>query len=68
MVIIAGQMKLLDNTGAPTRKLESEEQHQLVVDFTPTFIIQNDVIKLAEYVDKPSDYVTEMTALNTTKT
>jgi len=68
MVIIAGQMKLLNSEGEPTKKLESEVQHKLVVDFTPTYIVQNEVIKLADYVEKPSDYVMEMTALNTTKT
>ena len=68
MVIIAGQMKLMTEAGEPTKRLEADQQHQLVVDATPTYIVQNEVIKLADYVDKPSDYVTEMTALNTTKT
>ena len=65
MVIIAGQIKLFNEVGDPTKKLEAEQQHQLMVDATPTYIVQNEVIKLVDYVDKPSDYVMEMTALNT---
>ena len=65
MTIISGQMKLLNEGGEPTKKLEADQQHQLMVDASPTYVVQNEVIKLADYVDKPSDYVMEMTALNT---